>query len=74
MKNRDLNNALIKYPQLGSIFSALEEFKKTGNTTIKCLECNTILSISKDVERGIIETNCACGKSKSRFRWDPKKN
>lgn len=64
---------LQKYPQLEQIFAAIEEFKKTGSSQIRCINCSDIVEVKENKIEGILEANCPCGKSKYRMRWDPDK-
>ena len=73
MKNRIPESILKKYPQLKNITEAIELFQETGNQKIKCDNCNSVIVVNEDNINGFLETNCLCGKSKYRMRWDPDK-
>lgn len=73
MSNKLTDNIFKKYPQLEESSLAIKEYKKTGNQTIKCSSCSSVIEIKESKKEGFLETNCDCGKNKTRLRWDPDK-
>lgn len=59
------------HPQLRNIYDAIDEFKKSSNLPIKCPKCNSIIIVTEDREKGVLETSCSCGKCRYRMRWSP---
>ncbi len=70
MKNPLPDSILKKYPQMVQIIEAIEEFKDSKDQSVKCTYCNNLIEIQEDLAIGYLETNCKCGKSKYRMRWD----
>ncbi len=67
------DSILKKYPQLTESSLAIKEYKKTGKQTVKCSSCGSVIEIKENKKIGFLETNCACGRNKTRSRWDPTK-
>lgn len=71
----DLPKVLLeKYPQLAFVFPAIEEFKELGAVSTQCPHCYKAISVYRDQEIGVIETNCECGYCKYRMKWSQQEN
>ena len=73
MNHKLPESILKKYPQLVESSLAIKEYKKTGKQIVKCSSCNSIIEIKENKKEGFLETNCVCGRGKTRSRWDPSK-
>ncbi len=73
MSNKLPESVLNRYPQLQNIFESIELFKKSGKQEVKCQSCGNTIEMRKNKKDESLETNCTCGKSKYRMRWDTNK-
>ncbi len=60
-------------PQLKQIVEAIEEYNKTGKSTVTCKKCSGVITVVKIKEIGVMHTNCKCGYCKSRDSWKVEK-
>jgi len=60
-------------PQLKQIIEAIEEYNKTGESTVICTKCNGKVTVVKIEEIGVMHTNCKCGYCKSSDSWKVEK-